>query len=119
MLAQKTLTMANATGYVVPLSTSVAFSSVQLRAVVACYVKAVPYSATADAPTAPVATPAPGTGNVADYYHMAAGETIRIGYEAPLGAVKFPNLVDNTYVDAIQYLVVWSEGAGDLVINAH
>lgn len=119
MLVQKTLNMANGTGYVVTLSPGVAFSSVQLRAGVACYVKAVAYSAIAPAPTAPVATPAPGAGNVADYYHMAANETIRIGYEAPLGAVKFPNMVDNTYVDATQYLLVWSEGAGDLVINAH
>lgn len=119
MLVQKTLKMANATGYVVPLSTGVAFGSVQLRAGVACYVKTVAYSAIDPAPSVPLATPAPSTGEVADYYHMAASETIRIGYEAPMGAVKFKDIVETSYTDTIQYLVVWSEGAGDLVINAH
>lgn len=119
MLVQKTLNMANGTGYVVPLSTGVAFGSVQLRAGVACYVKTVAYSAIDPAPSAPVATPAPASGATADYYHMAASETIRIGYEAPMGAVKFKDIVETSYTDTIQYLVVWSEGAGDLVINAH
>lgn len=119
MLIQKTLNMANATGYVVTLNTNKAYASVQIRSGVACYLKSVDFNSSAAAPTAPVATPAPGAGNIADYYHMAAGETIRIGLESTLGAMQPTGEVNKSATDAIQYLVVWSEGAGDLVINAH
>lgn len=113
MIVQKTLNMANATGYVLTLAPSSGFSMVQLKAAVACVVKTVSYSAVDAAPTAPVADPSPSAGLSASWYRMSANEVLRVGYEAPKGAL------DSSYNDAIQYVVVWALAAGELDIVAH
>lgn len=111
---QKTLTTQANTGYVLVLDPTKGFSSVKMRSTVDLYVQTVAYDpALATLPT-PTNAFIPGAGLTTDVYKMAANEVVTFGVEAFQGGNP-----TNLYSDTIQRILVWSTGAGDLVINAH
>jgi len=113
---QKTLTTQANTGYVLVLDPTKGFSSVKMRSTVDLYVQTVAYDPVLPLATLPTPTSAfiPGAGLTTDVYKMAANEVVTFGVEAFQGGNPA-----NLYSDTIQRILVWSTGAGDLVINAH
>lgn len=122
MAIYKTLNMAATTGYTVSLVPAGSNDSVytptelQITATVACWIKVLPFSVlNVLVPSAPVATPAPGVGVVADWYHMSAAQTIVLGIK------RGSNSVDTMKVNMenFQFVQVWNEAAaGELKVVA-
>ena len=115
MAIYKTLNMAATTGYTISLVPAESNDSVdvptelQITATVACWIKALPFSVlNVTAPSAPVATPAPGVGVVADWYHMAAGQTIVLGIKRGSKSVDIMKI----NMEYFQFIQAWNEGAG-------
>lgn len=122
MAIYKTLNMAANTGYTMSLVPAGSNDSVnaptelQVTATVACWIKALPFSVyNVTAPSAPGATPAPGLGVVADWYHMAAGQTIVLGIKRGSNSVDIMKI----NMEYFQFIQVWNEAAaGELKVVA-
>lgn len=122
MAIYKTLNMAANTGYTLFLVPAGSNDSVfvptelQITATQACWIKASPFSTSnITAPAAPSATPAPGVGVVADWYHMSAGQTIVLGVKRG----SFSSDILKIHMEYFQFLQVWNEGAaGELKVVA-
>jgi len=110
----KTLLMANGAGYVLQLDPAIPYGSVEIRSAVACMVKVVKFSLTDPAPTAPSMDPTPVVaGETSEYWPMAALDIKKFGVRTPKGAED-----GGRFTDTIQYVVVWSMGAGTLSVDA-
>lgn len=108
---QKTLLMAVGAGYRVDLGQDCGAVTVTCKA--DCYVKVVGGD-TASPPTAPVATPAPAAGAVAEYIHLAtSGDKQTVGADQD-GRGFVPALQEQ-----LRYVLVWAVAAGDLLIVGH
>ena len=122
MAIYKTLNMAATTGYTVSLVPAGSNDSVdaptelQITSTVACWIKALPFSLlNVLVPSAPVATPAPGVGVVADWYHMAAGQTIVLGIKRGSKSVDIMKI----NMEYFQFIQAWNEAAaGELKVVA-
>lgn len=109
---QKTLSMQATTGYSVDLGQDCGFVNILAKA--DCWVRVVS-SHNGDSTTAPVATPAPAAGAVANYIHLAtAGETLTVDFSK-----GFQSDPTGFAGDRMTTVLVWSvAGTADLVINA-
>jgi hypothetical protein len=108
---QKTLATQVTTGYSIALGQDCGFVNILAKG--DCWVKVVS-SLNGDSTTAPVATPAPGAGLVANWIHLAAsGEQFVYDFSKGFqsAAPSFPG-------DRMTHVLVWSVAAADLVINA-
>lgn len=106
MIKQKTLNMVNGNGYVITLDPKEGFSKVIAKSTVTCWVKTVATARNGVAPSVPT-DPTPASGASTDYYRMLANEVINFGFEAMKGG-------DDSFVDTIQYLLVWCDGGNGL-----
>lgn len=122
MAIYKTLNMAATTGYTLSLvaagtpDSAYVPTELQITATSACWIKALPYSpSNVITPTAPVLTPAPGVGVTADWYYMAANQTIVLGLKRGNQSAD----ILKTQLEYFQFIQVFNEaGAGELKVVA-
>lgn len=121
MAIYKTLNMAANTGYVLSLVPAGSSASVyaptelQITATSACWINVLPFSvANTTAPSEPT-DPSPAVGVSADWYHLAANQSVVIGLKRGSNSVDTQKYI----FEYFQFVQVYNQGAvGELKVIA-